>query len=302
MTKPTLAQIAGTLRPFRFPKKVTFEVCSECNLQCVMCHQPTMLRCKGVMPFELWRKCADEIVAAAPRTECWFSFCGEPLLEPDLLCRILSYGKSIGLQSMHLNTNGMLMTPALAERILDTGVDVVVVGVDGLDKDVYESIRLGGDRDELYANIEYFLQARLRRPKAPDVQVQFIEMDENQHELEPFKRYWLERGAVVKIRRKGSWGGRIDTPSAVPADMRIPCPWAITVMHVFWDGRIPRCPGDTEGDDCVGNAWQDSLAELWSRLGPHRELHLEHRFDELPERCQSCKDWMTGAAERARPS
>jgi radical SAM protein with 4Fe4S-binding SPASM domain len=88
----------------------------------------------------------------------------------------------------------------------------------------------------------------------------------------------------------------------VAVDDRIPCPWAMTMMHVFWDGRVPRCPGDTEGDESVGNAWQDPLEVLWMRLGTYRELHMAEKFAELPERCQSCKDWMVGAADRIRPS
>lgn len=73
------------------------------------------------------------------------------------------------------------------------------------------------------------------------------------------------------------------------------------MMHVFWDGRVPRCPGDTEGDEGPGNVWHHSLAELWGRMNHYRELHLAHRFGELPERCHTCTDWMTGAAERLRP-
>jgi hypothetical protein len=75
----------------------------------------------------------------------------------------------------------------------------------------------------------------------------------------------------------------------------------MTMMHVFWDGRVPRCPGDTEGDEGAGNAWHESLAVLWDRLGEYRDHHLALEFDLLPERCQSCKDWMTGAAKRIRP-
>ena len=127
-------------------------------------------------------------------------------------------------------------------------------------------------------------------------------MDENENEAEEFRQFWLDRGVVVKIRKKLSWGGRIDSPLDVAAEHRIPCPWAIHVMHVFWDGRVPRCSGDTEGEDCVGNAWDDSLAVLWSRLAPFRRLQLERRFDEVPERCKICQDWMTGAANRIRPS
>jgi hypothetical protein len=65
---------------------------------------------------------------------------------------------------------------------------------------------------------------------------------------------------------------------------------------------VPRCPGDTEGDESVGNAWHEPLTRLWRRLGGYRELHLQHRFAELPVRCQTCTDWMTGAAHRIRPA
>ena len=75
----------------------------------------------------------------------------------------------------------------------------------------------------------------------------------------------------------------------------------MTMMHVFWDGGVPRCPGDTEGVEGVGNAWHEPLAVLWQRLGGYRDLHLKHEFDKLPERCLDCKDWMTGAARRIRP-
>jgi len=74
------------------------------------------------------------------------------------------------------------------------------------------------------------------------------------------------------------------------------------MMHVFWDGRVPRCPGDTEGEEGPGNAWDEPLKDLWKQLAIFREKHLNYHFDELPERCQNCKDWMTGTAERINPT
>ncbi len=301
MIDPELKRIESTLKEIPFPTRFAVEVCADCNLACSMCHHPDMRRPKGKMPFELWRKCADEVAAVSPATQCWFSFCGEPLLEPELLLRMLDYGKTIGLRSLNVNTNGVLLVPALADRLLDSGLDLMVIGIDGLSKRAYEAIRVKGDRDQVYANTEYLLEARRARDRGPEIQVQFIEMDENENEVEPFKAYWLERGATIKVRNKLSWGGRFDTPLHVADEDRIPCPWAITMMHVFWDGRVPRCPGDTEGDEGVGNAWHESLASLWARLGSYRRLHIEHRFGELPERCKTCKDWMTGAAVRIRP-
>ena len=297
MLAPELGRISQSLQETLFPKKFAVEITAHCNLVCLMCHHPNMQRPKGRMPFELWKKCADQIAALSPNTECWFSFCGEPLLEPELLLQILAYGKSVGLRSLNVNSNGMLLTRSLADRIVDSGADLIVFGLDGFSRETYERIRVGGDRDVVYANVEYLLRAR---PSGPDIQVQFIEMDENSHEMEAFSAYWLERGATLKLRNKLSWGGRFDTPLCIPVDDRIACPWAMTQMHIFWDGRIPRCPGDTEGDEGVGNAWDESLAVLWKRLGTYRDHHMRREFDQLPERCLSCKDWMVGAAKRVR--
>lgn len=300
MYNPELDKISKTLHDTFFPKKFAVEITAHCNYACSMCHYPQMKRPKGRMPFELWKKCADQVAAIAPRTECWFSFCGEPLLEPELLLKAFNYGESIGLKALYLNTNGMLLTPALADPLLDSGVDLIVFGLDGFSKPVYESIRVNGDRDVVYGNIEHLLKRRQARATGPEIQVQFIEMDQNAHELTQFSNYWLARGATLKVRNKLSWGGKFDTPLCVAEEDRIACPWAMTQMHLFWDGRIPRCPGDTEGDESAGNAWDESLVDLWKKLGTYRALHMQRLFDQLPERCTNCKDWMVGAAKRIR--
>jgi pyruvate-formate lyase-activating enzyme len=301
MAATELEDIAATLGKFAFPRKFAVELCAECNLACSMCHHPSMKRPKGTMPFALWRKCADEIAAISPKTECWFSFCGEPLLEPELLLKCLDYGRSAGLKSMNINTNGMLLTPRLDDAILSSGAHLIVFGVDGFSKVSFEKYRVKANRDVVYANVERLLARRDEIGSKLAIQVQFIVMDDNAHEVDEYKAYWLTRNAVVKVRRQLSWGGQFETGLGISKDERIPCPWAVTMMHVFWDGRVPRCPGDTEGEEGVGNAWHDSLSNLWAQLGRYRELHLERNFDELPARCLTCTDWMTGTAERVRP-
>lgn len=296
-----LEKIEKTLRQLTFPTRFAVEITAECNLKCSMCHHPNMKRPKGKMPFELWKKCADQIAAKSPSTQCWFSFCGEPLLEPELLLRMIAYGKYVGLQSCNINTNGMLLTPELARPVLESGADLIVFGIDGFSAGVFEKIRVEAKRDTVYANAEYFLAEREKCGRKPEVQVQFIEMEENRHELEPFIAYWHALGATVKARRMLSWGAKFKTPLELPDERRIACPWACTMMHVFWDGRVPRCPGDTEGDEGSGNAWDEPLDVLWAKLGKYREMHLKHRFNELPDHCRQCTDWATGSAERIKP-
>ncbi len=301
MYEPQLEKIEQTLEELAFPRRFAVEVNAECNLACSMCHHPFMKRPKGRMPIELWRRCADQIAATSPAdTECWFSFCGEPLLDPELLLDMLAYGRDTGLQSQNINTNGLLLTNAIADDLLASGVKVIVIGIDGHSSEVYSQLRVLGDRDKVYANVEYLLAARGRLEDGPEIQVQFIEMDANMAERDEFVAYWLERGATVKVRNMLSWGGTFPTPMDIPDEKRIPCPWALTMMHVFWDGRVPRCPGDTEGEEGSGNAWDEPLADLWGRLGEYRRTHLERRFADLPDRCHTCQDWMTGSAKRLR--
>ncbi len=302
MLNPQLGKVVQTLAEKDFPKIFAVELCADCNLNCSMCHHDQMRRPKGKLPVELFQRVANQIAVEAPDTDVWFSFCGEPLLDPERLFQMLDYGGKVGLRSLNLNTNGVYLTQDVARKIIDSPLRVVVVGIDGFSAPVYESIRVGAKRDEVYANVEYLLKLVQTEGRGPEVMVQFIEMDENLHEVEDYKKYWGEKGATLKIRNKLSWGGKFDTPLMIPRDERIPCPWAMTMMHLFWDGRVPRCPGDTEGEEGSGNAWDDSVKVLWGRLGDYRQKHMERRFDELPQRCQECKDWMTGGALKIRPT
>lgn len=249
----------------------------------------------------LWRKCADEIAAVAPATNVWFSFCGEPLLMPGRLIEMLKYGESVGLRALNLNTNGMRLSPEVARGLLETSLSTIVIGIDGFTRETYEKYRVLGDRDRVYANVGYLLEERARREIGPEIMVQFIEMDDNITEFDRYRDYWLGLGATVKLRRQLSWGGKFETAIDIAEEERIPCPWAMTMMHMFWDGRVPRCPGDTEGEESAGNAWDDSLVNLWGRLADYRQLHLERRFDALPARCDNCTDWKTGASLKLRP-
>lgn len=296
-----LNRIASGLKNPTFPKIFAVELCADCDLNCSMCHHDQMIRPKGNMPMPLWQKCADEIAEIAPKTNVWFSFCGEPLLMPDRLIEMLNYGEMVGLKSLNLNTNGMRLTNDVARRLLDTSLSTIVIGIDGFSKEVYEENRFLGDRDIVYANVQFLLEERQRRGQGPEIMVQFIEMDNNANEFEAYRNHWLGLGATVKLRRQLSWGGKFETAIDVANERRIACPWAITMMHLFWDGRVPRCPGDTEGEESAGNAWDDSLKDLWANLSGYRQLHLDHKFDDLPERCDACTDWKTGASIKLRP-
>ena len=60
-------------------------------------------------------------------------------------------------------------------------------------------------RQRRVAGQAFVLAGREQLGRGPEIQVQFIEMDFNRHELAEYTDFWLERGAVVKVRRQLSW-------------------------------------------------------------------------------------------------
>lgn len=298
-----LAELESAQQLKDFPPQVIIETTAACNLRCSHCGHAGMTRAKGHMAMPLYRKLIDEIAECAPATEVWPTFYGEAFILDYRLFYMLQYAKRRGLSNVVLNTNGTRFTAEIAEWVIESGLDLVMFSLDGFTAPVFESIRVGACRDEVYANVERLLEMKARRGAAtPRVEVQYSMMDANQHEVDQFRNYWLERGADVKVREKLTWGGTVDAPNLDPGLRRIACPWALRTCAIHWNGDVVACAVDYEGQFVAGNTARNTIREIWT--GPHRRLqeqHLRHAFDDLPSPCRDCLDWqVAGGAEHYR--
>ena len=56
---------------------------------------------------------------------------------------------------------------------------------------------------------------------------------------------------------------------------------------------------DVDAQYVCGNVKEESIKEIWMRRNKNMvSRHIEHRFDELPEICQTCTDWAVIGEER----
>jgi len=216
---------------------------------------------------------------------------------------MLQYAKRRGLTNLVLNTNGTRFGAEVAEWVIESGLDLVMFSLDGFTAPVFESIRVGARRDEVFANIERLLALKAtRRAATPRVEVQFSMMDANEHEVDAFRDYWLARGADVKIREKLTWGGTVAAPNLDPQMDRIACPWALRTCAIHWNGDVVACAVDYEGRFAAGNVERQTIREIWN--DQHRalqNLHLRHDFAGLPLPCRDCLDWqVAGGADHYR--
>jgi radical SAM protein with 4Fe4S-binding SPASM domain len=288
-----------------FPPQVVIETTAACNLTCSHCGHATMKRPKGHMAMALYRRLVDEIAETAPHTEMWPTFYGEAFVLGYRLFYMLEYAKRRGLTNVVLNTNGTRFDAEVTEWVIDSGLDVIMFSLDGFSAPVFESIRVGASRDEVFRNVNRLLEIKARRGSAtPKVEVQYSQMAENEHETETFRAYWLERGAHVKIRERFTWTGAVSAANLLPDVRRIACPWALRTCAIHWNGDVVACAVDYDGRFVAGNVRDRSIADVWqtdhARL---RHLHLSHDFAHLPAPCRSCLDWqVAGGAVHYDPA
>ncbi len=295
-----ISEVEKKFKVTHFPLNIIVEPGNFCNLNCTTCANNRLTRPRGHMDILLYKKIIDEIAKENPNARVWLDFYGEPLLERFKLYYMIDYGKRCGLTNICLNTNGTLLNHEMAEMLLDSGLDFISIDCDGFSKEVYEKIRVNGNRDVTYANIEYFLKRKKERGLSkPIIEVKAMEMEENKDEVDLIINYWRERGAWTTTRRLISWAGMVDEIRPEIRDDRIACGNAVGTMAITWEGKVSLCVMDVNCDYPCGDANTESIKEIWQRH--NREfvaLHMEHRFDELPDICKNCTDWEIIGEER----
>ncbi|MDD2753516.1 MAG: radical SAM protein [Candidatus Portnoybacteria bacterium] len=285
-----------------FPEVILIENSNCCNLHCTACDHKNIAKYRPFknMELALYKKIIDEIAVENPKARVWEIFFGEPFLVPDIAARI-KYAKDKGLKDVVTNTNGTLMDEKKAQAVIESGLDAIYVGIDAANEEDYNKIRAGGDFYKTRQNIINYKKL-LDKYGKPEQKIfaQFVLSEENERGLDDFKKFWADQGVNVKIRPKVSWGGLVSAPNLWRNEEieRKPCYWLMKTMNICADGEVALCSVDMHCQVKCGNAKELSLKELWrGQLREYRKMHLQNRFDELPELCRACRDWQSAYAE-----
>jgi len=305
MLKPKLDGVKKTLQHYDFPVDVIVEVTRYCNLKCIMCPYPTLKRSQGNMKFDIFKKIVDEVAHESPKSRIWLAIMGEPLYLKDKLSRYIQYAKEAGVETINLNTNAVLLTKKLSKELINSGVDKIIISIDADTESVYDQIRVGGDLNKVKENVQHLLeQIKESKSKKPEVITQFIVMEENEHEMDNFKEYWLERGAVVKIRPKLGWCYSVDSSileQTEKVETRFPCSWITRTVSIHWDGKFSQCDADYEGIYSPGDINNQTIKEIWTNeLQKRRDRHWNNDYNFEP--CNNCSDWLAGRSSFYYPT
>lgn len=141
-------------RPLTSPILATVELTRKCNLECFYCESRNG---RGGGAASEWLSPFVEEIAAAGVAGLGFTG-GEPLLHPRFE-EVASSAAAAGLIT-HLNTNGTLVTPARAHKILDARVASINVSLDGAEAACHDRLRGRESFSRAAKGVEALVKAR----------------------------------------------------------------------------------------------------------------------------------------------
>jgi len=265
-------------RPWGWPTHMQIEPDARCNLRCVVCPVTTGLgRPVGRMEFGVFQKLIDEVGEYLFLILLWDW--GEPFLNPDL-CEMIAYARKKGIMMM-TSTNGHLFQQAeQVDRVIRSGLNVLIVALDGITQETYELYRQGGDLETVLDGIR-LLVARKRALKSntPLVVIRLVVMKQNEAEIPRLRE--LARSMGVDALSLKTFNPYDSDLALLPKDPRLrrfkyaadgttflrrrhnPCLhlWHAPIVH--WNGAVCMCTYDSHEEHAFGNLHDSTFKSIW---------------------------------------
>ncbi len=253
------------------PLSISIEPTTSCNLHCPECPsglrkftRPTGFITKETMN-RILNQLGDYLFYVT------FYFQGEPLMHKQFseYVRLLKTKNIV----VGTSTNATYLTAEKSQEILESGLDRLIISLDGTDAETYSKYRRGGDFDKVIENIKLFIELRKkRRNHYPFVELQFLVFKHNEHQVREIKIlgkqlgvdkvvlktaqfYEFENGnelmpGQVKYSRYEEYeSGKFRIKSGLPnACYRS---WSGSV--ITWDGGVVPCCFDKDAHHRFGN-------------------------------------------------
>lgn len=165
------------------PLKLTIDPCSVCNLRCPLCPtgQRSGKRKHILMPFSDFKGIIDDVGDYI--YEVGLYNWGEPFLNKDIykMIALLKEKKIVVVMSSNLS---MGFSPEDIDKIVNSGLDTLIVSLDGVSQKAYEQYRVGGNIGLVKENVKKISDAKKRLGKnSPRLIWQFIVNKFNENEL-----------------------------------------------------------------------------------------------------------------------
>ncbi len=283
------------------PLALMIEPTNRCNFNCPLCDRGTgkLTRPEGSMSLEDFERILEGAGRGLKLLLLWNQ--GEPLLNKQF-GEMARAAKRRGVFCA-ASTNGSLLRRK-AEEILDSGLDELIVSLDGATAESYNRYRRGGDFEDILNGIRHLVEKRGKR-LAPLISLQFLLLKDNIGEIEDFKRLVKNLGADRALWKTVQVSDETQAAEFLPQDAaysryrnplnrelkrtRRDCRRLLYSAVVDWNGNMVPCCFDKDEAFVVGNALESDFKSVWkgAKFNSFRAKIAEGR---LPAMCHNCTE------------
>ena len=284
--------------PLPLPFTLFVEPTNVCNFRCEMCPEsfPDYQQRAGYyqrLPMRLFEKIVSDLKGWGKVKELKFYMEGEPLLNPDLP-EMIRCARDAGIaERIELTTNASLITPGMARRLVDSGLDYVRISVYALDDSTHAQVT--GSKytaSRIRENVRIFREVRdAMGSRTPVLYAQWLteSPDADRAFEDMFSGIVDETGIEPRHNWNGSDGRLVTIGEGEGRYPKQACPELFYTLAVKANGDISACCIDWSGQLVVGNLASSSLKEAWQgdALRRLQELHLAKKRDQI-DGCRDC--------------
>jgi len=267
-----------------FPISISIEPTTSCNLRCPEC--PSGLRSFsrpiGMLQKELFEKIINQL--ADKLIYLTFYFQGEPYLNPEFLKMVKIADKKKIFTST--STNAHYLNDDNAKATIESGLDRLIISIDGTTQETYEQYRVGGDLSKVIEGTKNIVKWKKQlRSKTPHIIFQFLVVKPNEHQLEEVKKLANELGVdEVKFKtaqvydyengnplipdneQYARYKKGFDGKWRIKNELLNQCWRMWSSCVITWDGKIVPCCFDKDAKYQLGSLQETSFDEIWNSV------------------------------------
>jgi len=252
------------------------ESTNHCNFKCTFCPHPSMERKKGFMNEELYYNVIDQASKLGFIKLDLRNF-GEPILDKRL-GKMAKYAYDKGLNKIYIHTNGYGLSKKKLNEWGEAGITDVNISLSP--KREFSLSRPGVNVEKMFGNLEKLMSSNSIWKHILSVDYIRTRLSTSEEEKEFF--IWLEENNLAK---------RIDIDlhnwAEGSANTYRQCHRLWTSITVLWDGKVPLCCLDYEGEIILGDLNNNSLEEIINNE-KYRLIRKNHSSGSFLEKCSQC--------------
>lgn len=289
------------------PISISIEPTTSCNLRCPQC--PSGLReftrPTGMLQNDILKKVIDELHTTLAYITFYFQ--GEPYLNKNFL-EYVKYASEKRIYTA-TSTNAHYLDEETAKKTVESGLDRLIISIDGVDQESYAKYRVGGNLEKVISGTKNIVAWKKKmNSSTPHIIWQFIVFRHNENQIDRIKLLGNEIGVdEVAIKTAQIYdfeqgnelipqNEKYSRYSAAGITYRIKnkllnhC-WRMWQGCVItWDGKIVPCCFDKDGSYQLGGLNETSFRSIWKgdKYNTFRRLIQKSRKE--VEICANCTE------------